>query len=58
LDITIQMCMIGNEELGACALIKPISDGNLYMQTSSIEDGLRVYLFDQVTYEILFSEIK
>jgi len=36
LDVKMQMCTIGTEELGACALIKKVSNSNMHMQTASI----------------------
>lgn len=58
LDIKLQMCTIGTEELGACALIKKVSNGNMHMQTSSIDNELRIYLVDQQLHDILFCNLK
>jgi len=58
LDVKMQMCTIGTEELGACALIKKVSNGNMHMQTASIANELRVYLVDQQLHDILFGNLK
>ena len=53
--LKIQMCIIGSSELGACGLMKEIKDGNMYMQTSSVADGLRIFVVEEIIYEIFFS---
>lgn len=58
LSIKIQMCMIGNLDLGACAVIKEITDGNMYMQTSPASDGMRIFIVDKLLFETLFSSLQ
>jgi len=49
------MCIIGITEFGACGLMKEIKDGNMYMQTSSVADGLRIFIVEEIIYEIFFN---
>jgi len=47
--------MISSSEFGASGLIKEITDGNMYMQTSSLADGLKIFVVEEIIYEILFA---
>ncbi|EAR98991.2 transmembrane protein, putative (macronuclear) [Tetrahymena thermophila SB210] len=51
--IKIQLCMLGNFELGACGWIKQIKDGCMYILTSMAKDDFKVMTMDQTIYQIM-----
>ncbi|KAL4472883.1 hypothetical protein ABPG72_020617 [Tetrahymena utriculariae] len=50
----VQLCMLGDKQLGACGWLKQIVDGNLYLTTSPITENYRFHVFDEKFFNILF----
>ncbi|KAL4429474.1 hypothetical protein ABPG74_001319 [Tetrahymena malaccensis] len=50
----VQLCMLGDKQLGACGWLKQIVDGNLYITTSPITENYRFNVFDEKFFNILF----
>ncbi|KAL4429472.1 hypothetical protein ABPG74_001317 [Tetrahymena malaccensis] len=51
--IKIQLCMLGNFELGVCGWIKQIKDGCMYILTSLAKDEFKVMTMDQSIYQLM-----
>ncbi|KAL4472888.1 hypothetical protein ABPG72_020622 [Tetrahymena utriculariae] len=51
--IKIQLCMLGNFELGVCGWIKQIKDGCMYILTSMAKDDFKVMTMDQNIYSLM-----
>jgi len=39
-------------------VIKEITDGSMYMQTSPVSDGMRIFILDKLLFETLFSSVQ
>ncbi|KAL4438885.1 hypothetical protein ABPG74_016605 [Tetrahymena malaccensis] len=54
--LKIQMCMIGNDELGACGWLQQIINDSIYLMSSSLQQNLQISLLDRQFYETIFSD--
>ncbi|EAS00674.3 transmembrane protein, putative (macronuclear) [Tetrahymena thermophila SB210] len=54
--LKIQMCMIGNDELGACGWLQQIINDSIYLMSSSLQQNLQICLLDRQFYETIFSD--
>ncbi|KAL4488378.1 hypothetical protein ABPG72_019228 [Tetrahymena utriculariae] len=54
--LKIQLCMIGNDELGACGWLQQILNDSIYLMSSSLQQNLQINLLDRQFYETIFSD--